>query len=113
MPAIQNNRVFRFEDVSSKSLGMVHLSIETQNNISPIDILVDLDDVDISALIGLHVLEVNCLMVDSLFSRLWHQIILCVDPLELADKWRVPVICNQHHLYVHLNVPMSNFYTTQ
>ena len=113
IPAIRSNRIFRFGDVSTKSLGIIELAIQTPDHISPISILLYVVDVDIPPLIGLDVLDSNCLMVDNISNRLWHRTIISNDLLEIVDKWWVPHVRDQHHLYVHLHVPMTTFYTTQ
>ena len=92
---------------------MIGLAIQTLDNIPTIYVLLDVVDVDIPALIGLDVLEGNFLMVDNISNRLWHRIVISNDPLEIVDKWWVPLIRDKHHLYVLLHVPMSTFYTTQ
>ena len=52
-------------------------------------------------------------MVDNISNRLWSRAIISDDPLQIVDKWWVPLTRDQHHLYVHLHVPVSTFYTTQ
>ena len=84
--AIRSNQVFRFGDVSTKSLGMIELVIQTTDHIPPISILLDVVDVDIPALIGIDVLDGNCLKVDNMSNRLWHHTIISNDPLEIVDK---------------------------
>ena len=79
----------------------------------PIQILHDVVDVDIPALIGLDVLDGNFLMVDNISNRLWHRIVISEDPYEIVDRLWVPLIRDQHHLYVHLHVPVSILYTAQ
>ena len=104
---------FRFLNVSSKLFGMIELGIQTPDHTPPICILLDVVDVDIPALIGLDVLDGHCLMVDNISNRLWNRVIISEDPLEFVDKWWVPLIRDQHHLYGHLHIATSTFYTTQ
>ena len=52
-------------------------------------------------------------MVENTSNCLLYSIELSNDPLEIFDKWWVPLICDQHHPYLHLHVSMSTFYTTQ
>ena len=66
IPATQSNRVFCFGYVSTKSLGMIKLSIHASDNISSISILLDVVDVDVPALTGLDVLDGNFLVVDNM-----------------------------------------------
>ena len=92
---------------------MIELAIQTPDIIPPIHILPDVVDLDIPALIGLDDLNGNCLMVDNISNRLMHRVVISVCPLEIVDKWWVSLIRDQHHLYVHLHVPTSAFYTTK
>ena len=110
MPAIRSNCVFRFGDLSSKSLGIIELAIQTPDNIQPIPVLLEVVDVDIPPLISLDFLDDNFLIVDSISNRLWHRIVISNDIFEIVDTWSVPLIRDQHHLYVHRHVPMSTFY---
>ena len=90
-PAIRSKRVFRFGDVSAKSLGIIELAIQITNNIPPMYILLNKVDVDKPAYIGLDVLDGNFLKVDNISNRLWHRIAILNDPLEILHKWWVPV----------------------
>ena len=92
---------------------MIELAIQTPDIIPTIHIMLDVIGVDISALIGLDVLDDNFLIVDNISNRLWYRVVISVDPLEIVGKWWVPLIRDQHHLYVHLHVLISTFYTTQ
>ena len=49
---------------------MIELGIQTPDQISPINILRNVADVDILAVIGLHVLKGHRLMVDNISIRL-------------------------------------------
>ena len=90
---------------------MIELDIQTPDLTPPTRILRDVVDVDISELIGLDDLNVHCLMVDNISNRLWNRVIILDEPLEFVDKWWVPLIRDQYHLYVHLHIPVSTFYT--
>ena len=70
MPAIRSSRVFRFYDMTENSMGMIELAIETASGIPPIHILLDVFDVDISALVGLDVLDGNCQCIDNVSNRM-------------------------------------------
>ena len=52
-------------------------------------------------------------MVDNISNTLWLHIVISNYLLEIVDKWRVPLIRGQHHLYVHLDVRISRFYPMQ
>ena len=86
IPAVRNGRVYRFDDMSAKSLGLIELAIATSDNITPIHFLMDVVSVDIPALLGLDIMDGNCLMVENITNRLWHRVILHDEPLEVADK---------------------------
>ena len=82
-------------------------------HIPSIQIMLDIVDVDIPALIDHYVLDGSFLMVDSISNRLCHRIVHSNNPLRIFEKWWIPLIRDQHRLYVHLHVPTSAFYNTK
>ena len=113
IPAIRGSCVFRVGVVSTKSLCIIELAIQTPDHIPPISILLDAVEVDVPALICLNVLDRSFLMVDNISNRLWQRIVISNDPLDIVNKWCVPLIRDQHHMYVHGQVPTYTFYTTK
>ena len=79
MPTAQCSRVFRFCDVSAKSLRMIELAIQTPDHIQPISILLYVVDVDIPAFICLYVLDGGYLLVEQVRDRLRHSIVASND----------------------------------
>ena len=76
MPATRSNRVFRFGNVSTKSLGMIELFIQSPDQTPSISILLDVVEVDISAFIGIGAMSGNCLTVDKISKRLWYHVVI-------------------------------------
>ena len=113
MPAIRSCRAFRFGDVSTTSQSMIELALQTRDYTPPTNILLDVVNVDLSAFISIDVLDGNFIMVDNISNRLWNRVITSDDLLQIVNEWWVPLIRDQHHLYVHLYVPVLTFYTTQ
>ena len=53
IPALSGSSVFRFSDVSARSLSMIELGIQTPESIPPLHILLDVVYVEMPALISL------------------------------------------------------------
>ena len=86
IPAIRNNHIFRFGDISVNSLGMIVFAIQTPDHIPPISIPLNVVEVDIPALAELDVLDGNYLTADTIYNLLWHLIVISNDLFEIVDK---------------------------
>ena len=105
---------FRFGEVAAKSLSLVELSLQTPNNIPNIKVLLDVVPVNISALLGLEVLDSEESCADNVINRLVHRKVLSrsCDSMEYQDIWSVPIIRQDGHLYSSMCFSVSTFYIT-
>ena len=91
IPRIHSQRLFRFGDVTVRSLGLIEVAQQTPAPRRPIPILLDIVSVDIPALLGLDVLDAECLYADNVTNRLVHRNVTSKEgmPLKYLDLWSV------------------------
>ena len=93
-------------------LGRICLpATQTPDCIPPIHIPIDVADMDIPVLICFDVLYGICLIAGNIYNRRWHLIVQANDPLEIVDKWLIPLIRDPYQLYVNLHELMSPLHT--
>ena len=111
---LNSSKSFRFGDVTVNSLGTVEIALDKPANISPIHVLMDIVPVHIPALLGLGVLDGECLYADNVTNRLVHRHVLSRtgEQLQYEDLWSVPLTRHQGHLYARMDFPHCMFYTT-
>ena len=92
---------------------MFELAVETPNHLPPINIMLDVVDVDISVLLDLDDLDGHSLIVENVTNRLWERTMVSYDPLRLINDWSTDLRRVNDHIYVQMHLPSCNFYTTQ
>ena len=83
--------------------------LEIFEYISDIPVLMDVVTVNISALLGLDVLDSHSLLPDYGTIRLWTRIIISQNSLQLINEWSVQMNRASDHTYVPLNAPYIHF----
>ena len=111
IPRHHLDRMFRFGDVSVKSLVTVEIYWAATEKIPDIPVILDVVNVDIPALLGINVLDEYSLMPDNVTNRLWHRIILSKKSLEVYDEWHMPLHRTDSHLYAEMAFSSHTFYT--
>ena len=64
---------------------MIELILPTPRSVRDIPILVDVVDVDISALLGLDELDSNNFFIGNVTGHIWNRIITCKESLQFKD----------------------------
>ena len=64
---------------------MVDPAIKTPDHVPRINVMLDVVDVDIPALLGLDVLDGNSLIVENVTNRLWERTVVSHGPLRFID----------------------------
>ena len=92
---------------------MIEIALETPAHVRKIPVLMDIVPVDVPALLGLDVLDTEQLYADNVTNRLVHREILSKqgEPLAYKDRWHVPLIRQNGHLYAQMSFPCFTFYT--
>ena len=105
---------FRFGDMTVKSLGLFEIALETPRREQPIAVSMDIVPVDVLALLGLDVLDSERLYADNVTNCVVHREVISKEdePLEYKDRWYVPLIRADGHLYAKMCFPRHVFYTT-
>ena len=113
IPCIASKTFFRFGDVTVRSQGKIQIAMETPANVRPISVLLDIVPVDVPALLGLDVMDGECIYADNVINRLvhWHMFSRKDEPLRYKDLCHVPLTRYAGHLYVRMGFPRCTFYT--
>ena len=114
IPTLKSTHSYRFGDVTVHALGIVELVLKTPDSFPDINVLMDIVPVNVPALLGLNVLDAECLYADNVTNRLVHRQVLGKSNgvLNYKDKWSVPLMRIDNHLYAGMVFPHHLFYTT-
>ena len=104
---------FRFADTSYNSLGKVSLPLATPPSGPPIVAEMDIVNADIPALLGLHVLDREALMANTVANRLTRRSLVQNNSSFLyLDEWHVPLLRSESgHVYAEMDCPSSVMFT--
>eukprot|EP00171_Calliarthron_tuberculosum_P003553 IDg3553t1 len=91
IPIANYTRRSRFIDSVYKSLGSVCLALATPEGVQNIHVTLDIVSADVPALLGLEVLDSECLYADTVTKRLVNRIVISVpgEYLEYVDNWHM------------------------
>ena len=114
IPTLTSTNSYRFGDVTVQSQGLVELVLATPNSFPDINVLMDIVPVNVPALLGLDVLDSQFLYADNVTNRLVNRQVLSKSNglLKYKDRWSVPLVREDNHLYARMVFPKHLFYTT-
>ncbi len=115
IPRMEPANSSRFVYVAVKSLGLIEIDLEVPSPRRSIPVLIDIVPVDVPTLLGLDLLDSECLHADNVTGRLVHRIVLShpVETLNLQDVWSAPLLRCDGHLYAEMRFSAHTFYTSQ
>lgn len=112
---LHSQRLFRFEDVTVRSLGLIKVTLQTRAHQCQVLILPDIFSVEIPALLSLEVLDSECRYADNLANRVANRQVTSkrgIPPKHL-EFWSVPLSRFDGHLYACTRFSKSTFCTAQ
>ena len=93
---------------------MVELELATPDWITSIPVLMDTVPINVPPLLGLDILDGEQLYAENVTNRLVHRKIESRhgEPLKYTDKWSVPLVRFDNHLYAKMKFPEYTIYST-
>ena len=100
IPCMASKNLFRFGDVTVRSLGKIEIAMETPANVSRTSVLLYIVPVDVPALLGLDVMDGEGLYADNVTNRLVHRHVFSRkdEPLRYKDLCHVLLSRHAGHL---------------
>ena len=104
---------FRFGDVTFESRGKVSLPMKTSTGVTPILVEMDIVDADVPALLGMDVLDRECLAADKVQNHLIRKYSIGKGSgTTHLDEWSIPMTrSDSDHVYVEMDFETSVHFT--